>query len=46
MLSNKWFISKQHVTIFSTSGKFRLVSNFRELHALTQATRSYALLST
>lgn len=46
MLSNKWHISKQHVTIFSTTGKFRLVSNFRELPALTQAARSYALLST
>ena len=31
-------------TIFSTSGKFRLVSNFTELHALTPAARSYALL--
>ena len=32
------------VTIFSTSGKFRLVSNFTELDTLTQAARSYALL--
>ena len=46
MLSNKWHISKQHVTIFSTSGKFQLASNLRELHALTQAACSYALLST
>ena len=30
-----------HITIFS---KFRLDSNFTELHALTLATRSYALL--
>ena len=33
-----------HVTIFSTGGKFRLVSNFTELHTLTLAARSYALL--
>ena len=33
------------VTIFSTGGKFRPVSNFTELHALTQAARSYALLA-
>ena len=33
-----------HVTIFSTGSKFRPVSNFTELHALTLATRSYALL--
>ena len=26
-----------HVTIFSTGGKFRLVSNFTELHTLTLA---------
>ena len=32
------------VTIFSTGAKFRPVSNFMELHALTQATRSYELL--
>ena len=32
------------VTIFSTGGKFHPVSNFTELHALTQAVRSYALL--
>ena len=29
---------------FSTGGKFQPVSNFMELHALTPATRSYALL--
>ena len=33
------------VTIFSTGGKFRPVSNFTELHALTLAARSYALLT-
>ena len=33
------------VTIFSTGGKFRPVSNFTQLHALTLAARSYALLS-
>ena len=33
-----------HVTIFSTGGKFRPVLNFTELHALTQAAYSYALL--
>ena len=32
------------VTIFSTGGKVRPVSNFTELRALTQAVRSYALL--
>ena len=32
------------VTISSTGGKFRLVSNFTELYALTLAARSYALL--
>ena len=31
------------VTIFSTGGKFRPASNL-QLHALTQATHSYALL--
>ena len=31
------------VTIFSTGGKLRLVSNFMELHALTQAVHSDAL---
>ena len=33
-----------HETIFSNGGKFRLVSNFMKLHALTQAARSYVLL--
>ena len=33
------------VTIFSTGGKFRLVSNFTWLHALTLAARSYVLLT-
>ena len=32
------------VTIFSTGGKFRPVSIFMELHALTLVARSYALL--
>ena len=30
----------QYVFLFSTGGKFRLVPNFTELHALTQAARS------
>ena len=35
------------VTVFSITGKFQPVSNFiMELHALTLATRSYALLVT
>ena len=34
------------VTIFSTGGKFGPVLNFTELHALTLAARSYALLLT
>ena len=33
-----------HVTIFSTSRKFQLVSNFTELHALTLATRNLLML--
>ena len=33
-----------HVTIYSAGGKFQPVSNFTELHALTQAPRSYVLL--
>ena len=33
------------VTIFSTGGNFWPVSNFTELHALTPAACSYALLS-
>ena len=33
-----------HVTISSTGGKFRPVANFMELHALTLAAHSYALL--
>ena len=32
------------VTIFSTGSKFQLVSNFTELHALSLAAQSYALL--
>ena len=32
------------VTVFSTGGKFGPVLNFTELHALTLAARSYALL--
>ena len=34
----------QYVTILSISGNYCLVSNFTKLHALTQATCSYALL--
>ena len=34
-----------HVTICSTGGKFRPVSNLMELHAVTLATCSYALLA-
>ena len=34
------------VTICSMVKKFQLVSNFMELHALTLAARSYALLQT
>ena len=33
-----------HVTIFSTGGKFCLVSNFTKLHTLTQVACSYVLL--
>ena len=33
-----------HVTIFSTGGKFHLVSIFTYLHALSLVARSYALL--
>ena len=33
-----------HATIFSTGSKFRPVSNFTELHALTLAAHSYVLL--
>ena len=33
-----------HVTVFSTDGKFQTVSDFAELHALTQAAHSYSLL--
>jgi len=33
-----------HVTIFSTSGKSHPISHFTELHTLTLAARSYALL--
>ena len=32
------------VIIFSTGGKFQLLSNFTELHNLTPATRSYEFL--
>ena len=34
-----------YVTIFSTGGKFRLVSTFTELHILTPAARSYTLVT-
>ena len=33
-----------HVSIFSTGGKFHLVSNFTQLHTLTLVAISYALL--
>ena len=33
-----------HVSIFSTGSKFRLVSNFTELHTLTLATCAYVFL--
>ena len=33
-----------HDTIFSTGGNLQPVTNFTELHALTQAARFYALL--
>ena len=36
--------SPVHVTIFSTGGKFRPVSNFTKLHALTLAARSLCAL--
>ena len=39
------YVCAIRVTIFSTSGKFQPVSNFTELHALTLAARSYALLA-
>ena len=32
------------IATFNTGDKFRPVSNFTELHALTQAVHSYALL--
>ena len=34
-----------HVTIFSTGGKFRPVSNFTKLYTLTLAAHSYVLLA-
>ena len=45
----QWLLSVQHpsalhVTIFSNGSKFHPVSNFTELHALTLASHSYALL--
>ena len=42
-INTAWAI---RVTVFSTAGNFRPVSNFMELHALTLAARSYALLTT
>ena len=50
MLSNNayWLMSMQHaqgvLLFFSTGGKFRPVSNFLQLHVLTLAACSYALL--
>ena len=46
-LATKSYVYAQlriRVTIFSTGSKFQLVSNFTELHTLTLAARSYALL--
>ena len=43
MLSNNAYVYAR-LLFFSTGSKFRLVSNFTEFHALTLATRSYALL--
>ena len=37
--------SRHTVTIFSTGGKFRLVSTFSELHILTPAACSYTLVT-
>ena len=39
------YTAAQYVTIFSTGGKLRPVSNFTELHALTQAAHSYVLFT-
>ena len=36
-LATMAYVYTVYVTIYSTAGKFRLVSNFTELHALTQA---------
>ena len=47
MLSNNDFCYAAcavRVSIFSTGGKFRPVSNFTKLHVLTLAACSYALL--
>ena len=41
MLINNALCQYVCVTIFSTGGKFQMVSNFTELHALTQAAHSY-----
>ena len=45
MLSNNVNAARPvRVTIFSTGGKFLQVSNFMEVHALTLAACSYALV--
>ena len=46
VLSNNAYVTAACVgcvTIYSTGGKFRLVSNFTQLHALTLAACSYSL---
>ena len=48
VLSNNGLLSMQqahYVTIFSTGGKFRLVSTFTELRILTPAACSYTLVT-
>ena len=44
MSTHAYAVSAVCVTIFSTGGKFQPVSNSTELHALTPAACSYALL--
>ena len=44
-LSTTAFVDAVCVTIFSTSGKFRPVSNFTGLHTFILAACSYALLT-
>ena len=44
-LATMAYVCTVHVTIFITGGKFQLVSNFTEFHALTLAVHCYALLT-